>query len=509
MPRRDYRSLSAQFKYQLDTLVKIGISLSAENSLSRLLDMIVFHARELTRADGGTLYLLRDDRLHFTIIQNETLALHFGGESGRPIDLEPVAMQKDNVCAYAAILGKTVAIDDVYESKEFDFSGPRKYDAITGYRSRSMLVVPMKNHVGAVTGVLQLVNAVDRDRDAIVPFDDKATDLVEAMASMAAVAIEKTKLLEDTRNLFNSVIEVLGVAMDAKSHYTGNHIQKVAQLNLELAQAIHEDDTVFPGVCFTENELEEIRLAGWLHDIGKVTTPEWVMDKDNKLKTVVDRIALIEDRFRLAAEQLRTEGRTAEAEALLDDLRFVSDKNRPVEEMSDADIARLREIASRRLLLAAHEERLINDDELRNLLIRHGSLTEEEIEKVKEHAVWTARMLDRLSFPDHLRHVALYAVQHHEKLNGQGYPTGATADKIPLPSRILAIADLYEALSARDRPYKERMPYEQTIAILRRYAENGDIDGRILSFFVEKDVFRRFEEKYRNGRNGASPLPRP
>lgn len=509
MPRRDYRSLSAQFKYQLDTLVKIGISLSAENSLSRLLDMIVFHARELTRADGGTLYLLRDDRLQFTIIQNETLGLHFGGESGRPIDLEPVAMQKDNVCAYAAILGKTVAIDDVYESKEFDFSGPRKYDAITGYRSRSMLVVPMKNHVGAVTGVLQLVNAVDRDRDMVVPFDDKATDLVEAMASMAAVAIEKTKLLEDTRNLFNSVIEVLGVAMDAKSHYTGNHIQKVAQLNLELARAIHEDDTVFPEVSFTENELEEIRLAGWLHDIGKVTTPEWVMDKDNKLKTVVDRIALIEERFRLAAEQLRNEGRTAEADSLLDDLRFVGEKNRPVEEMRDADIARLREIANRRMLLAPREERLITDDELRNLSIRHGSLTEEEIEKVKEHAVWTARMLDRLSFPDHLKHVALYAVQHHEKLNGQGYPTGATADRIPLQSRILAIADLYEALSARDRPYKERMPYEQTIAILRRYAENGDIDGRVLSLLVEKDVFRRFEEKYRNGRAGGDPLSRP
>ncbi|HOW51354.1 MAG TPA: HD domain-containing phosphohydrolase [bacterium] len=499
---RDYRQMSTQFKYQLDTLVKIGVSLSAENNLNRLLDMIVFQARQLTRADGGTLYLLADGRLRFTIIQNSTLGIHRGGESGHRIDLESVELKKDNVCAYAAILGKTVTIADVYESKEFDFSGPRKYDAITGYRSQSMLVVPMKNHLGAVTGVLQLVNAMEQGTREVTPFDEGSVALVEAMASMAAVAIEKTKLLEDTRALFNSVIEVLGVAMDAKSHYTGNHIQKVAKLNIEIAKAIHDDTEVFPDIRFTENELEEIRLAGWLHDIGKVTTPEWVMDKDTKLKVVLDRIHLIEERFTRAAEELVKAGKSADAERLMADLQFIRDKNRPVEDMRDDDIRRLREIAGRRLPVAGHETRMLSDDELRNLVIRRGSLTEEEIEKVKEHAVWTTRMLEKLSFPDHLKNVALYAVQHHEKLNGQGYPTGVGADKIPFQSRILAIADLYEALSARDRPYKERMPYEQTIGILRRQAENGDIDGKILEFLVDKDVFRRFEEKYRNGHNG-------
>ncbi len=501
MTTQDYRRISTQFKHQIDTLVAIGVSLSAENSLSRLLDMIVFHARKLTRADGGTLYLLHDGRLRFTLIQNATLGIRLGGEGDRRIDLEPVELKKDNVCAYAAILGKTVTIEDVYESKEFDFSGPRKYDAITGYRSRSMLVVPMKNHLGAVTGVLQLVNAMEQGTREVTPFDGESVALVEAMASMAAVAIEKTKLLEDTRALFNSVIEVLGVAMDAKSHYTGNHIQKVAKLNIEIARAIHDDTEVFPDIRFTDNELEEIRLAGWLHDIGKVTTPEWVMDKDTKLKVVLDRIHLIEDRFTRAAEELKkTDG--AAAERLLADLQFIREKNRPVEDMRDDDIRRLREIASRCLPVAGREERLLTDDELRNLVIRRGSLTEEEIDKVKEHAVWTARMLEKLSFPDHLKNVALYAVQHHEKLNGQGYPQGVGADRIPFPSRILAIADLYEALSARDRPYKERMPYEQTIGILRKQAANGDIDGKILEFLVERDIFRKFEEKYRNGNNG-------
>jgi len=319
---------------------------------------------------------------------------------------------------------------------------------------------------------------------------------------MAAVAIEKTRLLEETRNLFNSIIEVLGVAMDAKSHYTGNHIQKVAALNLEIARAIRDDGDTFPDIRFTENDLEEMRLAGWLHDTGKVTTPEWVMDKDTKLKTVVDRVNLIAERVAAAAAELRRRGRGEEALRLEEDLAFVKEKNRPVEEMREEDIRRLREIAARRLSLGPHEENFLTGDELRCLSIRHGSLTEEEIETVKEHARWTARMIEKLSFPDHLKNTPVYAVQHHERINGHGYPTGVAGDRIPFPSRVLAIADLYEALTARDRPYKERMSYEQTIAILRRQAANGDIDGRILEFCVAKDIFRRFEEKQR-AKNGA------
>ncbi len=494
----DYRHLSDQFKHRLDVLVTIGVSLSAENNLPHLLRMIIRYARDLTNADGGTLYLLRDNKLHFSIIQNASLGIDKSEEAGIPIDLEAVELVKSNVCAYAAILGKTVNIADVYESKEFDFSGPRKYDSITGYRSRSMLVVPMKNHVGAVTGVLQLVNAVDPSSGTVIPFSADAIELVEAMASMAAVTIEKTRLLEETRNLFNSIIEVLGIAMDAKSHYTGNHIQKVAALNLEIARAIHDDGEVFPEVHFSENDLEEMRLAGWLHDIGKVTTPEWVMDKDTKLKRVIDGIATIEKRVADAVTELRRKGREREADELLADLEFVREKNRPVEEMSDADISRLKEIARKRLPLGPREEPFLTDEELRHLSIRHGSLTDEEMDTVKGHAVWTMRMLEKLSFPDHLKNTPTYAVQHHERLNGTGYPMGVKGDQIPFPSRILAIADLYEALTARDRPYKDRMSYEQTIAILRRHAANGDIDGRILEFCVERDIFRRFEEKLRH-----------
>jgi len=493
----DHRKSSDQFKHRLDVLVTIGVSLSAENNLHRLLRMIIRYARDLTNADGGTLYLLRDNKLHFSIIQNASLGIDKSEEAGTPIDLEAVDLVKSNVCAYAAILGKTVNIADVYESKEFDFSGPRKYDSITGYRSRSMLVVPMKNHIGAVTGVLQLVNAVDASSGTVIPFGTDAIELVEAMASMAAVAIEKTRLLEETRNLFNSIIEVLGIAMDAKSHYTGNHIQKVAALNLEIARAIHDDDKVFPEVRFTENDLEEIRLAGWLHDIGKVTTPEWVMDKDTKLKRVVDDITIIEKRVNEAAAELRRKGEEQKARALLADLAFVREKNHPGEEMRTEDLARQQDLARQRLAIGPREEPFLTDEELRHLSIRHGSLTKEEIETVKEHAIWTKRMLDKLSFPDHLKNTPIYAVQHHERLNGTGYPTGVKGDRIPFPSRILAIADLYEALTARDRPYKDRMSYEETIAILRRHAANGDIDGRILEFCVERDIFRRFEEKQR------------
>ena len=500
-------------------LIEIGIALSAETRLDELFDKIVAYARELTRADGGSLYLLEDGELRFRILQNASLGLFLREGEGESIRLGPVPLVKTNVSAYAALTGRTVVIDDVYTCRDFDFEGPRRYDAETGYRSRSMLVVPLKDTRGEVLGVLQLINATDPETGRVVGFRAEDVRLCEALASQAAVALANARLLHEVQEMLAALVRVLGVAIDAKSPYTGNHVQRVARLNVVLAKALSDaDEEPFRDVSFSEEELEEIRIAGWLHDVGKVVTPVHVMDKATKLEGVFDGIDRIRERFRavrylLEARSWRDELRERTGDArlsshreralserlaeLLDDLAFVERCNRPDEFMDDAALERLRRVAEKRYAEGGEERPLLTPDEVRYLSIRRGSLTDEEMRVMREHVAWTRRMLLQIPFSRALRNVPRYASQHHEKLNGTGYPEGLKGDEIPLQSRILAVADLYEALSAKDRPYKKPMPREKIFAILRSAAEAGEIDRDIVEFALRHRLFDRFEEEYR------------
>ncbi|HQH11392.1 MAG TPA: GAF domain-containing protein, partial [Candidatus Sumerlaeota bacterium] len=332
------------FKNQIERLAEIGIALSAELHLEALLEKIVRYARELSQADAGTLYLLLDGKLHFKILQNDTLQIFQGGAGAQPRTSEPVLLEKNNVSAFAAIEGKTIVIGDVYECAEFDFSGPRRYDAITGYRTRSMLVVPMKNHEGAVIGVLQLINALEPETKNIIPFDADAVRLTEALASQAAIAVSNASLIKETKDLFNGLVKVLAMTIDARSHATRKHIQRVATLNILLARAINEKkDGPFAGVNFSEKEMEAISIAGWLHDVGKITTPNWLVEKKSKLERPFDLIELIRERFAFIREQLSAAGcckqenpqTNAQTDAAIknleDDLQFLCECNKPCE----------------------------------------------------------------------------------------------------------------------------------------------------------------------------------
>lgn len=504
-------------KTQVMRLTEIGIALSAELNLDALLEKIVHHARELTNADAGTLYLLVGDSLHFKILQNASLNIFQGGTTRQKIDLKPVALDRANVSAYAALERKTVNIEDVYESKEFDFSGPRRYDSVTGYRSKSMLVVPMKNHEGNIIGVLQLMNSLDPETGAVTRFHDEVVGLTEALASQAAVAITNASLIEETKALFESLIQVMATAIDAKSLYTGNHIERVARLNLCLAHAINEKkEGPLADVRFSEKELEEIRLAGWLHDVGKITTPEWVMDKGTKLQAIYDRIGLVKMRYAFIKESLKASAprlssgecdssspadQQAEAELrrsldeLDQEIQFVEMCNKPSEFLDDEKLARLSQIAQKSYHLEEETHSRLTENELYNLSIRKGSLTSEEIQTMKNHVVETRNMLSQIPFKGHLKNVPLYAAQHHEKLNGTGYPDGLKAEDIPIQSRILAVADFYEALVAKDRPYKKAMPLEVAFSILRKAAEGDEIDGDILDVLIEDKVYEKFEQE--------------
>jgi HD-GYP domain-containing protein (c-di-GMP phosphodiesterase class II) len=424
-------------------------------------------------------------------------------------------MDPRNVSAFVALTGQVVNIPDVYESEGFDFSGPRKYDALTGYRSQSMLVVPIRDHEDHVISVLQLINAQD-PHGGIVPFDERNVQRTRALASQAGVALTNAQLITDLQNLLEGLIQTLADAVDEKSAYTAGHIRRVTDLAVSLAEAVNEcRDGRFDDRWFDEDALEELRVAGLLHDIGKIVVPEHVVDKATKLERIYDRVHEVRARFSVIRRGMELEalGRKlelvqngaapevlaaldaelAESVATLeDDLRFVESMNTGGESMSDDRAERLGRIAVRTYRDDAGEEQpYLTPDELENLLIARGTLLPAELEVIRSHAAVSLRLLHRIPFPRKLRNVPTIASDHHEALDGSGYPAGKTADELPLQSRILAVADIYDALTAQDRPYKKAFSRETAYRILRDNAEQGKLDSRLVELFIEAECHRR------------------
>ncbi|WP_319761275.1 HD domain-containing phosphohydrolase [Maridesulfovibrio sp.] len=505
----------------VDRLTEIGLALSGETRLERLLEMIVDEARVLTQADAGTLYIVdRESRkLEFSILQNDTMQVRMGGTSGNEITLPPVPLytsgntpNRSNVSSYCALTGETINIADVYEAEGFDFTGPRKYDAATGYRSKSMLVLALKNHEQDIIGVLQLLNALDEDGE-IIEFSPDVVDIVGSLASQAAIALTNAQLLQGLKDLLYSVIQSIAAAIDAKSPYTNGHIERVVTLTMMIADKINSlQDEKFGDVSFTEDEMEELKLAAWMHDVGKISIPEHVVDKSTKLETIFDRAEMVNARFRLIAEIIKNrqleetvaalsrgassselveiEMRYAvELEQVEDDRRFVAACNIPKEFMSDERIARIDGIAARTYESNGETFNWLTEDEVNNLVIRKGTLTEKERKVIESHARITHEMLLRLPFPKRLSRVPEYAAGHHEKLDGSGYPYGIGKDKLPLQARIMAVADIFEALTAKDRPYKKPMKLSQAIKILGFMVKDNHIDGDVCKLFIDSGLY--------------------
>ncbi len=289
-------------------LTEIGLALSAEKNINRLMEMILSEARAFTNADGGTLYIMSDDesKLIFTIIQNDSINVRMGGTKGR-ITWPSVKMKNDdgspnhsNVSSHAAITGEAVNIDDVYSAKGFNFSGTKKFDRENGYRSKSMMVVPMRNHENEIIGVLQLINALDPKTGEVISFSPESQEMTLSLASQAAVALTNNQLIHDLESLLESFIKTIAAAIDEKSPYTGGHIRRVAQLTMAIAHKINEVKSgPFADTGFSADQLKELRMAAWLHDMGKITTPEHVIDKAKKLQTVYDRFNEIKARMEI------------------------------------------------------------------------------------------------------------------------------------------------------------------------------------------------------------------
>ena len=451
--------------------------------------------------------------MRFEILRTSSLKYYLGGTSGKAVPFYPIQLYRDGkpnhsmVAAYAALTGRTVNIADAYTAEGFDFSGTRAFDSKTGYRSRSFLTVPMRNHEHETIGVLQLINAQDPQTGAIVAFSDADQRLAESLASQAAIALTNRMLINQLEQLFESFINLINSAIDEKSPYTGGHCQRVPVLTMMLAEAVNDTrDGPLAGFTMTEKDRYELKIAGLLHDCGKVTTPVHVVDKATKLETIYDRIHLIDTRFEVLKRDLELQSLRNEISEqkvrqrlreLEDDRRFLHACNIGSERMSDDDIARVRRIAAYRWRdLTGHEANFLSEEEVKNLTIRAGTLTEEERRIINHHIVATIKMLEALPWPKHLTKVPEYAGGHHERMDGKGYPRGLTREQMSVQARCMGIADIFEALTARDRPYKKGKTLSESLEILGRMKLNNHIDPDLFDIFVRRKVYRRYAEMF-------------
>ena len=523
---------------RLEQLNEIGTALSQEKDTGHLLEQILIAAKAITRSDGGTLYLLESSdegpRLRFAIMRTDSLGIAMGGTTGSPISFYPVHLYgKDGkpnnqmVAAYAALTGKTVNVADAYSEEGFDFSGTRNFDKKTGYRSKAFLTVPMKNHQSEIIGVLQLINSKDPATGEIGPFSHSDQRLAESLASQAAIALTNRQLIDQLERLFESFIALINTAIDEKSPYTGGHCQRVPKLTMLLAEAVNETtEGPLRNFNMTEADRYELKIAGLLHDCGKVTTPVHVVDKATKLETIFDRINLLDTRFEVlkrdleiaalkqkidlvrqpSPENVDARDRLGQIEQTLreslrrleSDREFLRHCNVGGEFMPPEAQERVKQIGTgfKWIDASGRTADFLTQDEIKNLTISRGTLTREERETINHHIKATIKMLEALPWPKHLRNVPEYAGGHHERMDGKGYPKGLTREQMSVQARVMGIADIFEALTAKDRPYKRGKTLTESLNILGRFKLNGHIDPDLFDVFVRRKVYLRYAEQF-------------
>ncbi|HYH79647.1 MAG TPA: HD domain-containing phosphohydrolase [Longimicrobium sp.] len=510
----------ARTRGELRELTSVGMALMTERDPARLLERIVEKARQITDSDAGSLYLVEPGedgrpRLRFNLAQNDTLP-------GVPMVSFTLPLDPTSLAGYAAVTGETLRVADAYQlPPEAPYTLNRSFDQRFGYRTKSLLVVPMIDHAGDVVGVLQLINRkripaariVDEDDAArwVLPYTDREQVLVQALAGQAAVSIENSRLYRQIEGLFESFVKAAVIAVDSRDPTTAGHSVRVATLTCDLAAGLERaPPPAYGGVRFTAEQMRELRYAALLHDFGKVGVREEVLVKAKKLPPLLMERVL--SRFELVRRTLEAEYHQARAAAL-------ERGSRPGPELDAEHRLRLEELeAVRTIVLRANEpsvlperaaetlERVghltfrgpddqpvpyVTEEEMRFLHIPKGSLNDEERREIESHVEQTYRFLVQIPWTGELRNVAHIAYGHHEKLNGCGYPRGVTADQIPVQTRLMTVSDIFDALTAADRPYKRALTTERALDILTAEAREGLLDADLVRLLVESQAYRR------------------
>jgi len=503
---------------RLEALNKIGIALSSETNVSRLLELIVREARHFASADAGSLYLVDLDKncLLFEVAQNDTLQKRtdLKPETFKPYSL-PIT--KKSIAGYVAITGETLNIPDVYNlppKAGFEFN--RDFDKRNRYRTKSMLNVAMKDTEGKIIGVLQLINSTD-SQGKVVSFGTSIESLVSSLASQAAVAIKNAQLIKEIKAVFEALIQYSVSAIDARSPFTAGHSKGVAKYTMALARALNDThEGPYANISLTPAQLEELNYAAWLHDIGKIGVREGVLDKRNRLSD--SEMEVLTNRFECIKASAITETQKKKVALFqgggenpltireLDrelakqishidqDLAFIKKVNTGAF-LSESRLRRLEEIHQRRYLGVGGQERnYLTDFEFENLSVRKGNLTKDEIEEIRSHVIHTENIIKKVPFTGDLKRVPFFAAGHHEMLDGSGYPRHVRAENIPLQTRIMTVADIYEALVAKDRPYKKSMDPIKSLAVLKEEANSGRLDKELVRIFIEKRIYETKED---------------
>jgi HD-GYP domain-containing protein (c-di-GMP phosphodiesterase class II) len=518
LPQMEAGSASAISVEALKKLNDIGVALSAEHNIERLLEMILEKAKSIANADAGILFTRHE--IEPVLIQRvrhcDSLDIHLGGTTGEPTYGYPVELydnagnpRETSVTAYCATRGKTVNIPDVYDYELFDFSSTREFDRRRDYRTKSVLAVPMKNKRGEVLGVIRLSNAHDENGN-LQPFDATSQHLIESLASQGAVALDNELLINGLEDLLQALIQLVAKAIDQKSPHTGNHLQKVPIITEMITEAACESkEGSFADFELNEEEMYEVRIAAWLHDCGKLSTPDYILEKGTKLQSFFDRIELIGTRLEVCqrdAEIAWLRGEMDEAAyrakqaQLQDDWEFLQKLNEGAEWVPDEYMDRLDAIArylwNPRVIEGTPNQPFFSEDELKNLRVRRGTLTDENRQIIMDHVVHSIDMLNRMPFPRQLKRVPEYAGGHHERMDGKGYPNGLKGEDMSIPARIMAVADVFEALTSHDRPYKKPKKLSEAREIMRKMAAGGGMDPEIVELLWSSNVVRRYAERY-------------
>lgn len=513
-------------------LLNISIELSSEENIEILMEKILLATIEISSADAGSIYMVNKSKeLEFRTIINNTLNLHLGGSSKKPITFPNIPLFVNNMPNKAAMVahavnnGEAINIKDVYDELPFDLSAARKMDQETGYRTQSMLTFPLKDHIGDIVGAIQIINAQKFNNvgEAVtVEFSASIAEQILSFASLGAIALTNKELITNMEILFGSFAQTIAAVIDEKSPHTGGHCKRVPELTLLIADAVHnEEKGPLADFSLSTQERHQLDIAGWLHDCGKIATPDHIIDKSTKLHTIFDRIEYIDAKFEIAQRDINShfqqsvidslkKGRTVEVQQLERtrdvalkqlnlDKAFIQKINIGGEFLTEQQELQINEIAARyNIVINGTKQSLLTPDEVTNLCIKRGTLNDKERLIIQHHMNVTSDILEALPFPKHLSNVAEYALGHHETMDGKGYPKGLTKEQMSVPARLMAVADIFEALSASDRPYKKAKPVSECLAIMGKLVLNNHLDGDIFTIFVRSKVYEAYILKFAN-----------